>query len=121
MPKRRYWKAGQALVTNPQTVTVGDASITAQAVTSFTFQAGTATGGPYTVLKATVPVSSLTVSATGATGPFTTIAWSPAPTPFVNYYFVCQAVNAQGVSGNSPEAAFQTQTAPVAPTSLTLS
>jgi hypothetical protein len=109
------------VITNPTVVTVGDASISAQSVTSFRVLAGTVTGGPYTSLVGTVPNSSLTDSATGATGPFADITWTPAPTPFVTYFCVVESVNAQGDSVNSPEAAFLLDTAPSAPVSLVFS
>lgn len=105
-------------VVNPQTVTIGDPSISAQNVTSFKVLVGTATGGPYTTSVGTLPNSALTDSATGATGPFSAITFSPALQSFTTYFAVCEAVNAQGASGNSPEVEFLLETAPTAPTSF---
>lgn len=109
------------IVTNPKTITIGDASISAQLVTSFNVLVGTVSGGPYTALTGSLPNSSLTDSPTGASGPFADITWSTAPANFTDYYLVVQAVNAQGASGNSPEVGFSLVTAPSAPTSLVLS
>lgn len=109
------------VITNPTTVTINDASISAQQVTSFKVLGGLTTGGPYTTLTGTLDNSLLTDSATGATGPFKDIVWTAAPTPFTVYYCVVEAVDAQGVSSNSPEAAFQLAAAPTAPTSLVFS
>lgn len=110
-----------SVVVNPKTVTIGDASISAQSVTSFNVLAGTVSGGPYTTLTGTLPNSALTDSASGASGAFSAIAWVTQPTNFTTYFLVVQAVNAQGASGNSPEAGFLLETAPTAPTSLALS
>jgi hypothetical protein len=109
-----------ATVLNPKIVTIGDANIAAQSVTSFNVLVGTSTGGPYTTSTGTLPNSSLTDSGTGATGPFSAISFSPALSNFVNYYAVCQAVNSQGASTDSPEVEFQIQSLPTAPTAFTL-
>lgn len=110
------------VTSNPNTVVIGDALIAAQNVTSFKVLAGTVSGGPYTALVGTLPVSSVTVSATGAAAPFADIAWSPAPTPFTDYYCVVEAVNSQGAStADTVEAGFSVATAPTAPTSLAFS
>jgi hypothetical protein len=110
----------EAVVINPKTVTIGDASIAAQDVTSFLILVGTVTGGPYTFSTGTLPNSSLTDSATGATGPFSAITWSTALADSTVYYAVCEAVNAAGDSTNSPEAAFQLLVAPSPPTTFGL-
>lgn len=110
-----------SVVINPKTITIGDASISAQSVTSFNVLVGTVSGGPYTTLSGTLPNASLTDSATGASGPFADIAWGATPPAnFTTYYLVVQAVNAQGASGDSPEVGFLLATAPSAPTSLAL-
>jgi hypothetical protein len=105
---------------NPTTLTVGDSSLVAQNVTSLKVLVGTTTGGPYTTSTGTVPNSALTDSAAGATGPFSAVTFSPALANFVTYFAVCEVVNAQGNSGNSPEASFILQTAPSTPTSFSL-
>lgn len=107
------------VIQNPKVVTIGDTLIAAQGVTQFNFLAGTVSGGPYTTLTGVLLVSSVTVSASGATAPFADITWTPEPSPFVNYYCVCEAVDAQGASTPDPvEAGFSVITAPSAPTSL---
>lgn len=109
------------MVTNPVTVEITDASVVAQGVTDFKILVGTTTGGPYTTSSATVNVSAMTLGANGMYScPFSALAFSPALNPFTAYFSVVEAQNAQGVSGNSPEASFQTATAPSAPTGFVL-
>jgi hypothetical protein len=110
-----------AVVTNPTTITIGDPNIAAQGVTSFKILVGTVSGGPYTTSVGTVPNASLTDSATGATGPLAAATFVPPLVPFTTYYAVCEAVDAQGASTNSPEAAWTFTTVPGAPTSFTVS
>jgi uncharacterized membrane protein len=109
------------VVVNPKSFSVGDANVAAEGVTSFKMLVGTATGGPYTVSSASVPVSSLTLNGSVYTGNWSLLNFSPALSPFVTYFAVAEAVNAEGASGNSPEASFSLETAPSAPTSLALS
>lgn len=107
---------------NPTTVTVDDAVLASQEVTQVQFLVGTATGGPYSTSKATVPVSSLTAGTGGAyTVPFASLSFSPALQAFTTYFMVVEADNAQGASGNSPEVSFSLAGTPSAPTGLALS
>jgi hypothetical protein len=108
----------ETLVFDPTTITIGDANIAAQSVTSFKILVGTTTGGPYTTSTGTLPNSALTDSATGATGPFSAVTFSPALSPNVTYFMVCEAVNASGASGNSPEVEVEVLSAPSTPTSF---
>jgi hypothetical protein len=111
----------ETVVTNPTTVTIADANIVAQNVTSFLVKVGVTPGGPYTTSVGTLPNSSLVDSATGATGPFSDITWAPPLAAFTTYYAVCEAVNVSGDSTNSPEVAFTLTSAPSAPTGFTVS
>ncbi len=109
------------MVTNPNTVTITDANVVAQGVTAFKVLVGTASGGPYTTSSATVNVSALTAGANGVyTCPFSALTFSPALSPFTAYYAVCEAENSSGASGGSPEASFQIETVPSAPSGFAL-
>ena len=108
-------------VVNPQSFTVTDTVVAAQGVTQFDLVVGTTSGGPYTASKATVLVSSLTAGANGTyVGVFSALSFSPALSPFTTYFMVAEAQNSSGTSGGSPEASFQIETAPTAPTGLAL-
>lgn len=111
-----------AATINPNTVSITDPNITLENVTSFKVLVGTISGGPYTFSSAAVPVSSLTAGANGLeSGPFSSLVFSPPLKSFTTYFAVAEAVNAIGVSGNSPEASFLLETAPSAPTLLAFS
>ena len=108
-------------VINPKTFAIGDPNVVAEGDTAFVLKVGTVSGGPYTASSATVPIGSLTASNGTYTGNWLNLSFSPALNPFTTYFMVAEAQNAQGVSGNSPEASFSLATAPAAPTSLVLS
>ena len=108
-------------VMNPKTVVVTDNLVTTEGDTAFVLKVGTVSGGPYTASSATVQISGLAVSNGAYTANWSAITWAPALNPFTTYFMVAEAQNAQGVSGNSPEASFSLATAPAAPTSLVLS
>jgi hypothetical protein len=107
-------------VLNPNTITITDAKVITDAITSFVVKAATVSGGPYTASQVSLPLSSLTVNAGVATGPLPPAAlWTP-PLSNGTYFIVAEAVNAAGVSGNSPEATFQELALPSAPTALSV-
>jgi hypothetical protein len=103
---------------NPQSFTVTDANAAAEAVTTFSVLVGTTPGGPYATSKATIPLNTMTNAGGAYTAPFSALTFNPALSQFTTYYAVSQAVNAQGSSGNSPEASFQIEALPTAPTAL---
>lgn len=109
-----------ALVLNPKTFTITDANVAAQEVTSFTVLVGTTTGGPYTTSTASAPLATLTVSGSTYAAAYTSLTFSPALSEGVTYFAVVEAVNAAGVSGNSPEVSFSLLAAPSAPTAFTV-
>lgn len=106
--------------TNPTGFQITDAAAAAQDVTSFNVLVGTVSGGPYTTATASVELSALTLANGVYTGTWNQLTFSPGLSPFVNYFVVVEAVSALGVSGPSPEAEFQLQTAPSAPTAFVL-
>ena len=108
-------------VINPKTFAIGDPNVVAEGDTAFVLKVGTVSGGPYTASSATAQISSLTNGSGVYTGNWGQLTFSPALSPFTTYFMVAEAQNAQGVSGNSPEASFSLATAPAAPTSLVLS
>ena len=108
------------VVVNPKGFQITDAAAAAQGVTSFNVLVGTATGGPYTASSASVALSALTLASGVYSGTWSELTYSPALAPFTIYFAVAEAVNAEGVSGNSPEATFQIETAPSAPTAFTV-
>ena len=111
-----------SIVVNPVKISITDPNVTLENVTSFTILVGTVSGGPYTTSSASVPLSSLTPGANGLeTEPFSALTFSPALKPFTTYFCVAEAVNAQGVSGNSPEVSFSLASVPSAPTALSFS
>lgn len=106
---------------NPKTITVTDASVAAQSVSSFVLSVGTATGGPYTAATATVPVASFTAEANGAYSiAMANVAFTPPLSSFTTYFMVAEADNSAGASGGSPEVSFQIVSVPTAPTALAL-
>lgn len=106
-------------VLNPTTATITDPTAAADGVTGIAIHVGTATGGPYpTVFQLTAAE----VSAGLASGNFTaTLASIGDNLGSGTYFAVATATNATGVSGNSPEASFQVQKVPSAPTVLSFS
>jgi len=108
-------------VINPKTFAIGDPNVVAEGDTAFVLKVGTVSGGPYTASSATVLISSLTNGSGTYTGSWSSLSFSPALNPFTTYFMVAEAQNAQGVSGNSPEASFSLATAPAAPTALVIS
>lgn len=110
-----------AATINPTTITVTDASASAQQVTSFKILVGTVSGGPYSASAATIPTSSFSASGSNLVCPFSAATFSPALNPDTTYFAVCEAVNAAGSSGNSPEASFFLEPAPSSPTALAFS
>jgi hypothetical protein len=103
-------------VVNPTQFTITDASITAQGVTGFQIKFGQVSGGPYT-LTAQVPASDINASAGTVTG---TIASLNTTLAAGNWFAVSEAINAAGVSTNSPEAAFTIEAVPGAPTGFSV-
>jgi len=108
-------------VINPKTVVVTDNLVATEGDVTFVLKVGTVSGWPYTASSATVPIAGLTVSNGAYTINWPAITWAPALSSFTTYFMVAEAQNAEGVSGNSPEASFSLATAPAAPTSLVLS
>lgn len=109
-----------SVTVNPKGFSITDAAAAAQNVTSFNVMVGTATGGPYTAATASVALSALTLANGVYTGTWSELTFAPALSSFTNYFAVVEAVNAQGVSGPSPEVEFQVETVPTAPTAFTL-
>jgi len=107
-----------SVIVNPTTLSITDTSAASQGVVDFKLLLGTTTGGPYNVSSATVNVSAMTNNSGVYTCPFSSLTFSPALQSFTNYFAVAEAQNGQGVSGGSPEASFQIETAPSAPTAL---
>jgi hypothetical protein len=109
------------VVVNPKTVVVTDNLVATEGDTAFVLNVGTVSGGPYTASSATVPIAGLPVAGGAYSAAWSAITWAPALKPFTTYFMVAEAQNAQGVSGNSPEASFSLATAPAPPTALVLS
>jgi hypothetical protein len=103
---------------NPTTFTITDSLVTAENVTGFNVALGQTSGGPYT-LKAPVPAADLTNDASGSvTGK---IADLNEQLQAGQWYAVATAVNANGESLASPEAAFQiVPPVPTAPSAFTV-
>jgi hypothetical protein len=103
---------------NPTTFTITDALVTAESVTGFNVSLGQTSGGPYT-LKAPVPAADLANDASGSVvGKIADLNEQLAPG---QWYAVASAVNANGESANSPEAAFTiVPPPPTAPSAFTL-
>ena len=105
-------------VTNPTTFTITDSTVASANVVSFDVDFGRATG-QYT-LTASVPVSSLTVDSSKNT--YTgTIASLNEQLGAGQWFVAARAVNANGVSLESPEATFSiVPPAPPAPEAFTV-
>jgi hypothetical protein len=110
-----------AATINPSTISINDPVAATQGVTSFKLLVGTASGGPYTTSSAVIPVSAFTLNNGVYSCAFSAASFSPALSPFTVYFAVSEATSASGTSGGSPEASFQLETAPSAPTLLAFS
>jgi hypothetical protein len=109
------------VVVNPKTVVVTDNNVAIEGDTAFVLKLGTVSGGPYTASSATVPIAGLPVAGGAYSVSWGSITWAPALNPFTTYFMVAEAQNAQGVSGNSPEASFSLAAAPLPPIGLAIS
>ena len=105
---------------NPKSLSITDTAAAAETVTSFNVLVGTASGGPYTTSSASVALSALTDVSGVYSGAWSLLSFSPALSHNVTYFAVCQADNAGGASGNSPEVSFSLVAAPSAPTAFGL-
>jgi hypothetical protein len=108
-----------ATVVNPVNFTITDAKASSDGVTSVHILVGTASGGPY---PTTYALTAAEVSSGLSSGTFTgTLASIGENLAAGTYFAVPTVTNGTGTSSNGPEASFQIQGVPSAPTGFTVS